>query len=110
MLFAEIRRRAEATGVGARQAVITVPANSKGRARHRTKICAGMGGFEVLGLINEPTAAAMAYAQRNSDGRNYVVFDENLISIVKKYGLAGAVSMGLISQQMAEQMEDQGAI
>jgi molecular chaperone DnaK (HSP70) len=75
LLFAEIRRRAEATGVAARQAVITVPANSKGRARHRTKICAGMGGFEVLGLINEPTAAAMAYAQRNSDGRNYVVFD-----------------------------------
>ena len=63
------------------------------------------------------------YAQQQVDGlrrqlqqaeagasRNYVVFDENLISIVKKYGLAGAVSMGLISQQMAEQMEDQGAI
>lgn len=75
LLFAEIRRRAEMAGVSARQAVITVPANSKGRARHRTKICAGMGGFEVLGLINEPTAAAMAYAQRNPDGRNYVVFD-----------------------------------
>jgi len=75
LLFAEIRRRAEMAGVGARQAVVTVPANSKGRARHRTKICAGMGGFEVLGLINEPTAAAMAYAQRNADGRNYVVFD-----------------------------------
>lgn len=75
LLFAEIRRRAELAGVSARQAVITVPANSKGRARHRTKICAGMGGFEVLGLINEPTAAAMAYAQRHADGRNYVVFD-----------------------------------
>lgn len=75
LLFAEIRRRAQLAGVSARQAVITVPANSKGRARHRTKICAGMGGFEVLGLINEPTAAAMAYAQRHPDGRNYVVFD-----------------------------------
>ncbi len=75
LLFAEIRKRSELAGVSARQAVITVPANSKGRARHRTKICAGMGGFEVLGLINEPTAAAMAYAQRNPDGRNYVVFD-----------------------------------
>lgn len=75
LLFAEIRRRTEMAGLSARQAVITVPANSKGRARHRTKICAGMGGFEVLGLINEPTAAAMAYAQRHADGRNYVVFD-----------------------------------
>ena len=75
LLFAEIHRRSQAAGISARQAVITVPANSKGRSRHRTKICAGMGGFEVLGLINEPTAAAMAYAQRHSDGRNYLVFD-----------------------------------
>jgi molecular chaperone DnaK len=75
MLFAEIRRRAESEGVAANRAVITVPANSKGRARHRTKICAGMGGFEVLGLINEPTAAAMAFAQRHPEGRNYLVFD-----------------------------------
>ncbi|MCP5007895.1 MAG: hypothetical protein GY941_28765, partial [Planctomycetes bacterium] len=33
---------------------------------------------------------------------NYVVFDENLISIVKKYGVAGAVSMGLVSQADGE--------
>jgi len=44
LLFAEIQRRAQTlAGVSARQAVITVPANSKGRARHRTKICAGYG-------------------------------------------------------------------
>lgn len=75
LLFAEIRRRCVGAGVDATQAVITVPANSKGRARHRTKVCAGMGGFEVLGLINEPTAAAMNYAQRNKGGRNFLVFD-----------------------------------
>jgi molecular chaperone DnaK len=75
LLFSEIRRRAEAQGVAANRAVITVPANSKGRARHRTKICAGMGGFEVLGLVNEPTAAAMTFAQRHPEGRNYLVFD-----------------------------------
>ncbi|MCP5007893.1 MAG: hypothetical protein GY941_28755, partial [Planctomycetes bacterium] len=33
---------------------------------------------------------------------NFVVFDENLISIVKKYGVAGAVSMGLVSQADGE--------
>jgi len=76
LLFAEIQRRAESrSGVTARQAVVTVPANSKGRARHRTKICAGMGGFEVLGLINEPTAAAMAFAQSHPDARRYLIFD-----------------------------------
>jgi molecular chaperone DnaK (HSP70) len=75
MLFAELRRRAIASGVTADQAVITVPANSKGRARHRTKLCAGMAGFEVLALINEPTAAAMAYAQRHPEVRQLLVFD-----------------------------------
>lgn len=42
--------------------------------------------------------------------RNYVVFDQNLINIVRKYGIAGAVGAGLISQQMADQMQAQGAI
>ena len=75
MLFAEMRRRTLLKGFSADQAVITVPANSKGRARHRTKLCAGMAGFEVLALINEPTAAAMAYAQRHPEGRQLLVFD-----------------------------------
>ena len=75
MLFAELRRRAINCGITPDQAVITVPANSKGRARHRTKLCAGMAGFEVLALINEPTAAAMAYAQRHPESRQLLVFD-----------------------------------
>lgn len=76
LLFAEIQRRARTrAGVETRKAVITVPANSKGRARHRTKICAGMGGFEVLSLINEPTAAAMAYARNHPEARRFLVFD-----------------------------------
>ena len=76
LLFAEIQRRSQTrAGVEARKAVITVPANSKGRARHRTKICAGMGGFEVLSLINEPTAAAMAYARTHPEARRFLVFD-----------------------------------
>lgn len=75
MLFAELRQRSVRSGFDAAQAVITVPANSKGRARHRTKLCAGMAGFEVLALINEPTAAAMAYAQRHPESRQLLVFD-----------------------------------
>ena len=34
-----------------------------------------MAGFEVLALINEPTAAAMAYAQRHPESRQLLVFD-----------------------------------
>jgi len=77
MLFAELRRRAISMGglSGVDAAVVTVPANSKGRARHRTKLCAGMAGLEVLALINEPTAAAMAYAQRHPEARQLLVFD-----------------------------------
>ena len=75
MLFAEIRQRTLTKGIDADQAVVTVPANSKGRARHRTKLAAGMAGLEVLALINEPTAAAMAYAQRHPEARQLLVFD-----------------------------------
>lgn len=77
MLFAELRRRTvEKSGLSQiESAVITVPANSKGRARHRTKLCAGMAGLEVLALINEPTAAAMSYAHRHPEARQMLVFD-----------------------------------
>jgi molecular chaperone DnaK (HSP70) len=77
MLFAELKRRAVAAGglSNVDSAVITVPANSRGRARHRTKLCAGMAGLEVLALINEPTAAAMAYSLRHPEARQLLVFD-----------------------------------
>lgn len=46
--------------------------------------------------------------------RNYVVFDENLINIVKKYGIAGALSAGLLTNEQAqafmEHQDDQGAV
>ena len=48
---------------------------------------------------------------RGADGdgsRNYVVFDENLISIVKKYGIAGAATMlGVTQADVAQAMEGQ---
>jgi hypothetical protein len=40
--------------------------------------------------------------------RNYVVFDDRLIEIVKKYGIAGAVSAGLLSEAQARQLAAQG--
>lgn len=40
--------------------------------------------------------------------RNYVVFDDRLVSIVKKYGIAAALGAGVISEEMARQMQAQG--
>jgi hypothetical protein len=54
--------------------------------------------------------AAMKNAEdvRGSLTRNYVVFDPEIIDIARKYGIAALVSGGLITQQMADQMREQG--
>src|SRR5205814_2402673 len=57
------------------KAVVTIPANSKGLARHATKLCAGVAGFQVLTLINEPTAAAICYGLNAMDDQTVLVFD-----------------------------------
>lgn len=40
--------------------------------------------------------------------RNYVVFDDKLIEIVKKYGIAAAIGAGLINEGQARQLREQG--
>ena len=75
LLFGAIKAGAATSGVDVRKAVVTIPANSKGLARLRTKICAGMVGIEVPVLINEPTAAAMAYGIRATADQNVLVVD-----------------------------------
>lgn len=64
------------TGAGrspATQAVITIPAKFDEQQRARTKLAAQMAGIQVLGLLNEPTAAAIAYDI--PAGNNVLVFD-----------------------------------
>src|SRR5262245_53077193 len=73
MLFSLLKKDAEAAAREAfTRAVVTIPANSKGLARHATKLCAGAAGMQVLTLINEPTAAAVSPGLRGggrpSDG------------------------------------------
>jgi len=75
MLFGYLRRAALAQGVDFDRAVVTVPANSRGLARYRTKLCAGLAGIEVAALINEPTAAAMAYGLNATDDQTILVVD-----------------------------------
>lgn len=75
LLFGAIKQGAVQHALDISKAVVTVPANSRGLARLRTKICAGMVGIEVPVLINEPTAAAMAYGLKASVDQNVLVVD-----------------------------------
>lgn len=58
-----------ATKSEALQVMLGVPANANSNQRFLTEEAARAGGFEVLGLSNEPSAAAVEYAHRTSDER-----------------------------------------
>src|SRR6516162_6331213 len=76
MLFSLLKKDAEqALGESFSKAVVTIPANSKGLARHATKLCAGAAGMQVLTLINEPTAAAISYGINARDDQTVLVYD-----------------------------------
>src|SRR5260370_6011595 len=76
MLFSLLKKDAEKVlGETFTKAVVTIPANSKGLARHATKLCAGAAGMQVLTLINEPTAAAICYGLNAQDDQNVLVYD-----------------------------------
>jgi len=57
------------------QAVITVPAYFDEPARQATKRAATMAGFDVLRLISEPTAAALAYGLEHKSEGLYAIYD-----------------------------------
>lgn len=77
LFFRHVQERAAKAGVQGRldQAVVTIPANSRGLARYRTKLSAGLAGIEVAALINEPTAAAMAHSRALGQNQRILVFD-----------------------------------
>ncbi|OWA52768.1 Heat shock 70 kDa protein [Hypsibius exemplaris] len=50
-----------------KRAVITVPANFKEEQRRMTFLAAKLAGLDVIGMINEPTAAAVAYGLQSTD-------------------------------------------
>jgi molecular chaperone DnaK len=57
------------------QAVITVPAYFNDAQRQATKDAGKIAGLEVLRIINEPTAAALAYGLEKKDGQTIAVYD-----------------------------------
>ena len=57
------------------QAVVTVPAYFNDAQRQATKDAGKIAGLDVLRIINEPTAAALAYGLEKQDGKTIAVYD-----------------------------------
>ena len=75
-ILKHLRRMAEeALGREVHSAVITVPAYFDDAARNATKQAAEQAGLQVLRLINEPTAAALAYGLQTKAQGTYAVYD-----------------------------------
>ena len=71
-----LRQRAEASlGGDVDGAIVTVPAYFDDAQRQATKDAATLAGLTVLRLLNEPTAAAIAYGLDNASEGTYAVFD-----------------------------------
>ena len=76
MILQKLKADAEAyLGETVSQAVITVPAYFNDSQRQATKDAGKIAGLEVLRIINEPTAAALAYGLEKDNDETILVFD-----------------------------------
>ena len=76
MILQKMKETAEGyLGETVSQAVITVPAYFNDAQRQATKDAGKIAGLEVLRIINEPTAAALAYGLDKTDGKTIAVYD-----------------------------------
>lgn len=76
IILAKLKQDAEAyLGEPVNQAVITVPAYFSDSQRQATKDAGKIAGLEVLRIINEPTAAALAYGLEKEENQKILVFD-----------------------------------
>ena len=76
MVLAKLKSDAEAyLGEPVSKAVITVPAYFNDSQRQSTKDAGKIAGLEVLRIINEPTAAALAYGLDKKENETILVFD-----------------------------------
>src|SRR5882672_6855054 len=75
-ILQKMKETAEAyLGEKVEKAVITVPAYFNDAQRQATKDAGKIAGLEVLRIINEPTAAALAYGLDKKDGKTIAVYD-----------------------------------
>jgi molecular chaperone DnaK len=76
MILAKLKKDAEAyLGEPVTQAVITVPAYFNDSQRQATKDAGKIAGLEVLRIVNEPTAASLAYGLDKKSAETIMVFD-----------------------------------
>ncbi|HEY8393621.1 MAG TPA: Hsp70 family protein, partial [Thermaerobacter sp.] len=76
MILRKLKQDAEAyLGEEVKKAVITVPAYFNDAQRQATKNAGRIAGLEVLRIINEPTAAALAYGLDKGEDQRILVFD-----------------------------------
>ncbi|MBY0088336.1 molecular chaperone DnaK [Brevibacillus sp. M2.1A] len=76
MILQKLKADAEAyLGQSVTQAVITVPAYFNDSQRQATKDAGKIAGLEVLRIVNEPTAAALAYGMEKTEDQTVLVFD-----------------------------------
>ncbi|SCB50588.1 molecular chaperone DnaK [Rhizobium multihospitium] len=76
MILQKMKETAESyLGEKVDKAVITVPAYFNDAQRQATKDAGRIAGLEVLRIINEPTAAALAYGLDKKDGKTIAVYD-----------------------------------
>jgi molecular chaperone HscA len=106
MILSYLKKIAEKQlGIKVKKAVITVPAYFNDVEKNATKLAANLAGLEVLRLLNEPTAAALAYGFSNESEGIYAVydlgggtFDVSILkikkSVFKVLGVSGDRSLG----------------
>ena len=76
MILQKMKETAESyLGESVTQAVVTVPAYFNDSQRQATKDAGRIAGLEVLRIINEPTAASLAYGLDNQKDKNIAVYD-----------------------------------
>jgi len=76
MVLGKMKETAEGfLGRTVTKAVVTVPAYFNDSQRQATKDAGKIAGLDVLRIINEPTAAALAYGMDKADGKTIAVFD-----------------------------------
>jgi molecular chaperone DnaK len=122
-ILRELRRRAEsALGRTVSKAVITVPARFTDAQRQATRDAGEIAGLEVVRIINEPTAAALAYGLERSATQRALVYDlgggtfdvsaielaEGIVEVRASHGdpnLGGDDFDALLAEKLAEAVE-----
>jgi molecular chaperone DnaK len=104
VILRELARRGErATGVPVKRVVVTVPAFFRDAQRHATRLAGEIAGLEVVRILNEPTAAALAYGA-DEDGR------ERLIVVYDLGGGTFDVSVVRASGELVEVLSSHGDV